>query len=289
MIMKRSIIMVLAAMMVCIPVFSQEIIEKGLRFCESTFSYDGGLLVASFGSDQLNPLNDEGKGYITFFKDGKSTVIAGKDGNLSAPKGMFVGNGKLYVCDVNKIVVYDLKSKSEKPQIVRMEKDDLFVNDIVSDGKYLYVSVTNTGRIYRYDILKSGQLGKGTLWLTVPGPNGLAIRDGKMYIASYPADGVTTDDHVLYVVKDLASPVSEKLITIPGQYDGIAFSEDGKYLYYTNWTPAEVSVMDMTSGKVSALKLNLGKPLAGPADITVDGGYLYIPDLPASRVVKVRL
>ena len=30
------------------------------------------------------------------------------DGNLNAPKGMFMRDNQLYICDVNKIVVYDL-------------------------------------------------------------------------------------------------------------------------------------------------------------------------------------
>lgn len=83
-----------------------EIIRQDLRFCESTYPYDGGILVANFGSGQLDPLNAEGKGYINWYKNGKVSTLIPADGSLSAPKGMLVKDGYLYVCDVNRIVVF---------------------------------------------------------------------------------------------------------------------------------------------------------------------------------------
>ena len=52
-----------------------EVISEGLRFCESTYPYNGGLLIANFGTQELNPLNNEGQGYIMFHKDGKTEVL----------------------------------------------------------------------------------------------------------------------------------------------------------------------------------------------------------------------
>lgn len=263
----------------------KETLSENLKFSESTYSYDGGILVASFGTQELNPLNSEGKGYITLFKNGKHETFIQADGNLSAPKGMLVKDGKLYVCDVNKIVVYDIDNRKSAPAIIGMGEGHLFVNDLVSDGRYIYASVTNSGRIFRIDASNPDKLGSPEEWIGITGPNGLAIRDGKMYVASYPADGNTTEDNVLYVIEDLSSPVARKLTEVPGQYDGLAFSEDGKSLYFTNWTPAQVLVMDMETGNVSELSLDLDEPLAGPADITFEKGVLYIPDLPNSRVI----
>ena len=46
-----------------------------------------------------------------------------------------------------------------------------------------------------------------------------------MYVASYPADGNTSEKHVVYRISDLTNnPQPEKLVTVPGQYDGIAFA-----------------------------------------------------------------
>ena len=46
-----------------------EVVNEGIRFCESTYPYDGGILIANFGTEQLNPLNTDGKGYILYYKD----------------------------------------------------------------------------------------------------------------------------------------------------------------------------------------------------------------------------
>lgn len=123
------------------------VIDKGIRYCESTYPYDGGLLIANFGTEQLNPLNTEGKGYIVLHKDGKNEVLIPADGHLSAPKGMLVRDGYLYVCDVNKVMVYNLADKAAEPRTIALPEGNLFANDLVSEGDYLYVSVTNTDRI----------------------------------------------------------------------------------------------------------------------------------------------
>ena len=269
--------------------FSQsvKIENEGIRFCESTYPYNNGILVANFGTEALNPLNTEGKGYILFVKDGKSEVVVPADGNLSAPKGMFLRDGYLYVCDVNKVVVYNISKKGTKPVTIQFPEGNLFVNDLVADKNYLYASVTNTDKIFRIDISNPAAPGKPQEWATVAGPNGLLVVDGKMYVASYPADGVTKDVNVVYRIKNLSNPSPEKFIEVSGQYDGIALSKDRKSIYLTNWTPAQISRLNLSDKSLVPLKINLQEPLIGPADITVANGKIYIPDLPNSRVVIV--
>lgn len=269
--------------------FSQsvKIENEGIRFCESTYPYNNGILVANFGTEALNPLNTEGKGYILFVKDGKSEVVVPADGNLSAPKGMFLRDGYLYICDVNKVVVYNISKKGTKPVTIQFPEGNLFVNDLVADKNYLYASVTNTDKIFRIDISNPAAPGKPQEWATVAGPNGLLMVDGEMYVASYPADGVTKDVNVVYRIKNLSNPSPEKFIEVSGQYDGIALSKDRKSIYLTNWTPAQISRLNLSDKSLVPLELNLQEPLIGPADITVANGKIYIPDLPNSRVVIV--
>lgn len=269
--------------------FSQsvKIENEGIRFCESTYPYNNGILVANFGTEALNPLNTEGKGYILFVKDGKSEVVVPADGNLSAPKGMFLRDGYLYICDVNKVVVYNISKKGTKPVTIQFPEGNLFVNDLVADKNYLYASVTNTDKIFRIDISNPAAPGKPQEWATVAGPNGLLMIDGEMYVASYPADGVTKDVNVVYRIKNLSNPSPEKFIEVSGQYDGIALSKDRKSIYLTNWTPAQISRLNFSDKSLVPLELNLQEPLIGPADITVANGKIYIPDLPNSRVVIV--
>lgn len=263
-----------------------KIVNEGLRFCESTYPYDDGILIANFGTEQLNPLNNEGKGYIVHYKDGKSNVIIPTDGNLSAPKGMFVRDSHLYVCDVNKVVVYNLKDIKKRPVVVAFPEGNLFVNDLVAEGNWLYASVTNTGKIFRIDISRPDAPGKPEEWAEVAGPNGLLMHNGKMYVASYPADGVTKDENVVYCIADLQHPVPQRVTEISGQYDGIALAADGN-IYITNWTPAQLARLNLADGTIAPLKISLAETLVGPADITVSDGKIYIPDLPNSRVIII--
>lgn len=264
------------------------VIDNGIRYCESTYPYDGGILIANFGTEQLNPLNTEGKGYIVMHKDGKNEVLIPADGHLSAPKGMLVHDGRLYVCDVNKVVVYNLKDRSMEPQTIVLPEGHLFANDLVAEGRYLYISVTNTGMVFRVDISNPSRPGVPEEWLAVDGPNGLLLHGGSLYIASYPADGNTTDAHVVYRVASLEKPVAEKWMDIPGQYDGLALASDGKSIYVTNWTPAQVSRINLDTRTMTPLDIRLPQSLVGPADISVKDGCIYIPDLPNSRVVVVK-
>ena len=85
------------------PVLTDKIV-----FCEATLPLDGKLLVGSFGSDEFNPLNTEGKGYILEFTDTVSRVLIPADGTLSAPKGLLVKDDYLFIADVGKMAVYNL-------------------------------------------------------------------------------------------------------------------------------------------------------------------------------------
>lgn len=264
------------------------VIDNGIRYCESTLPYDGGILIANFGTEELNPLNTEGKGYIVLHKDGKNEVLIPADGHLSAPKGMLARDGRLYVCDVNKVMSYHLADKGSEPLTIALPEGHLFANDLVADGRYLYISVTNTGTIFRVDISNPSRPSTPEEWLKVADPNGLLLHDGALYVASYPADGNTTDAHVVYRVANLEKPVAEKWMDVPGQYDGLALSSDGKALYVTNWTPAGVSRIDLATRALTPLGIDLPQALVGPADISVKDGCIYIPDLPNSRVVVVK-
>lgn len=262
-----------------------KVITKGIRFCESTYPYNGGILIANFGTEELNPLNNEKKGYILYYKNDEVKPLIPADGNLSAPKGMFEKDNYLYICDVNQLVIYNLKALDKAPQIIRFPADDLFLNDLAASGNTLYISVTNSGRIYTLDISNPSNLAKSSLlkWLDITGPNGIIIDENTMYIASYPADGNTTEANVIYKVSNLKKPTVEKFFNVASQYDGIALSTDKKTLYVSSWTPASVWAIDMKSKKQTTLPV--GEGLAGPADMTLINRTLFIPDLPNSRIL----
>lgn len=287
--MKKIVSLMFACLTMTLSAQTVKEVNEGIRYCESTYPFQDGLLIANFGTEELNPLNSEGKGYIVFYKDGKSEVLIPADGNLSAPKGMFVRNDYLYICDVNKIVVYNLADKKQAPQVLSLPEGNLFVNDLATDShNHLYVSVTNTNKIFRLDISDPARPSQPEEWLNISGPNGILIHEDKMYVASYPADGVTKAENVIYRVEHLDNPSIQKLTQIQGQYDGIALAADGKSLYVSNWTPAQISRIDLSDGDLSPLSVDLPENLIGPADMSVKDGWMYIPDLPNSRVLILK-
>ncbi|MCD9563186.1 hypothetical protein [Tenacibaculum maritimum] len=265
-------------------------ISEGLKFGEGSVPYlNTSVLVSNFGTDSLSPLNNEGKGYIVKVTDQQITPFIPADGNLSAPKGMAIADDYLYIADVQKIVVYNLKNKAESPKIITLPDGELFANDIAIYNNYAYISVTNTGAIYKLNIATPTNPDSLTLTkvATVTGANGLAFDGKTLYVASFPADGKVTENNVIYKINDItaAAPSPEEIITTAGMYDGLAIYKSK--LYFSNWAnEGEVGYIDMATQKKNSIDTE-GKKLSGPADISLLNGKLYVPNLPESELTII--
>lgn len=264
------------------------VITQGLRFCEGTVAYASHVLVSNFGTEAFNPLNNERKGYIAIINDSTADVFIPQNNTLSGPKGMAIKDDYLYIADVSRIVIYNLKAINDKPTVIHFPIGNLFVNDIAIKDYTAYISVTNSGKIFKLDISNPSELSEKNLqeYISVVGANGLVIDDNKMYIASYPPDGITTPENVIYMIGNLNSPRVEKLIDREGQYDGLAIHHDK--LYFTNWVNGEVGFVDLKTKDIKFLEIKDVK-LTGPADITILNDTLYIPNLPASELILFSL
>lgn len=264
-------------------------ITDQVQFCESVCFKGDTLLIANFGGTELNPLNQDGKGYILANVNGKNQMYISPTGLLNAPKGMLVHNGYLYVADVNQIVVFDLSQTEPAGRAIPMPTDELFVNDIAIDpsGERLFITVTNTGNIYTLNTLQPDSLSKEdvSFYTNVEGANGIAIDSDKMYVASYPADGKTKASNTIYIIENMAKPEPKPLIERPGQYDGLVV--DGGILFFTNWENSEVGEINLADNEVELL--NLTKKPVGPARIVVKNGKIFVPDLPGSQVIEHQL
>lgn len=266
---------------------NRRVISDKLHFCESVCAYDNGLLIANFGGNKLNPLNTEGKGYITFYKDHKMAVLLPADGYMSAPKGLAVRGNYLFVADVNKILLYDLVNKNDPPQVIPFPEADVFVNDLEIIGEVLLASVTNTGNIYALDISNPASVDPNSLaiYAMVPGANGLLSAYGKLFIASYAPDGVSKEENVIYLIDDLTRPVVQSLTHRAGQYDGLALSSNGEYLFFTDWNQGVLGKLCLATGAIETIATPI--KIDGPADMDWYGDQLAIPDLVNSRVILV--
>lgn len=232
----------------------------------------------------MTPRPDEFNGYIIFREDGVNKKIV--DG-LHKPTAMIVKDNFLFVCDETVLKVFDLKNLNAAPRIVTFAEDDKVVNALVLDGDTLYISITNSGKIYSLDVSNPGRLENPKLWLELGGVNGLTIGGGKMFIATIPVDYRTVSkENVIYVVRNLKKPVAEIFLDVPGLYDGVALSDDGKTLYVSDWMNASVTAVDIAIKKIRVVYEEKG---IGPADIAQANGTLFIPDLVNSRIICLKI
>lgn len=152
---KLRLSLLLSSFFVVSAVDAQPILEKlwlteGLNVPESVLVHRVGktnfLLVSQIDGD---PSEKDGKGGIAKMDlDGDVDKLDWVTG-LNAPKGMAYFDGKLYVADINEIVVINLKSAEIEKKII--VPGALFLNDVAIDSKgTVYVSDTKTAKIHRY-------------------------------------------------------------------------------------------------------------------------------------------
>lgn len=260
-----------------------EIFREDVRFSESVLPHDGGIFISNFGSEKMNPRPDENSGYIIFRKDGVSKKIVE---NLHQPTGMAVKNNFLFVCDGARLLAYDLERLNLPPQVITFAAEDKVVNALAADGDTLYISITDSGKIYSLDVSDPKNLKSPKLWLKIVGANGMAIGGGEMFIATIPPDYKNVAaENIVYRVRNLENPIAEKFYDVPGLYDGAALSDDLKTLYVSDWKTSAVIAIDILSQKVRVIYAEKG---IGPADIAQRGGRIFIPELVGSRIIEIQ-
>jgi hypothetical protein len=139
--------------------------------------------------------------------------------SLDAPKGMGVLGSKLYVTDIDRLVEIDKKTgKTTKAYKVPGAK---FLNDIVEDtaAKLLYFTDMQDNKIYTF------QNGKITALIdsALSGPNGLALVNGKLFLAS-------NQDKTFKEI-DPATKAQKVIVTEIGAGDGVEFTGSRCFLH----------------------------------------------------------
>ena len=148
----------------------------------------------------------------------------------------------------------------------------------------MYITVTNSDRVYKLD-LKQKEL-KPELWLNMPSPNGIAIKNKKVYISSITKDYMNVkDENVVYLIDDINNPKITRLNKTPSLYDGIAVSKDGKIIYVSDWKTSSIIAID----KEGSEKIIYTKKGVTSADITLVGDKLLIPNMQNHNVIILNL
>lgn len=285
----RVLIAILIVMFTTACVREKDELTKKLHFCQSVLPYQDGLLIANWGSDTLDPLNSEGKGYIAFHQDGLTSILIPADGTLSAPKGMAVKDDFLFVADVNKVVVYNLRNSSETPQTIPFPEDNLWVSDVEIVGNVLLASVTNTGNIYALDIAHPVQIDVGSLaiYAVVPGASALLVSDYHLFIGSSPMSDLPTEANVIYMMDDVTNPVIQRLTHRSGSYEGLALSANREALYFSDKSEKILGKFIFATGEIEILPTKI--TFDAPTHLDWYHGKLSIADVTTSTVWLLEL
>ena len=221
---------------------------------------------------------DDNQGFVTrLLAGGKLRAGRWVQSEVNAPvnsiKGLCVLNGIIYACDVDHVRRMSIETgQALEPILIRGAE---FLNDAATDGKYVYVSDSNTDKIHRLD---------GENYTDIPGPknpNGIAFKDGKMFVVSWAA-------HEIYQV-DMDGIFPPKAMGLASHFaglDGVEVLKDGT-----------LAVSDQKQNRIALISADfkrvrtLVEVKGGPADFGIDRdrGLMYVPLVWADSAVVYKL
>src|SRR5690606_5330285 len=113
---------------------------------ESTL-YDPSADIIYVSNGNTKAGDKDNDGFISAINtDGTIRDLRWVEGDLHAPKGMALLDGKLYVSDIDAVKVIDVASATIEKTIP--VEGAVFLNDVATDGQQIFVSDTRTGSVY---------------------------------------------------------------------------------------------------------------------------------------------
>ena len=227
---------------------------EGLRQPESVL-FDPERNVLYVSNVDGGPTDKDGKGYIAkLMPDGKAVAAEWVTG-LNAPKGLALSGDRLYVADIDRLVVIDIDT-GEIAKIYEAP-DAKFLNDVVvgKDGR-VFVSDTLTDTIYALDGDTFG------VWLNsgdLAAPNGLYVDNDKLIVASWGKGEMMSakPDHLRTVDLDSKEIANLGDGTPIGNLDGLAPDGNGDFLV-TDWVAGALFRVEPSGKAEKLLDLNQG-------------------------------
>lgn len=225
------------------------------------------------------PGNKDGKGTISRVAPSGRTLEAEWISGLNAPKGMAIHGDKLYVADLDTLVVIDLeKGAVQRHHLVSEAK---FLNDVAIDRLgNVYVSDFLDNAIYR---LTNNRL---NLWVKddrLAAPNGLYAEKDELIVATWgelsgQGFNTTVAGHLFTI------SLADKTIVSLGQgkplgnLDGVEADGLGGY-FVTDWVAG--TLLRIKRDGTSEVMLRLGQ---GSADLTyIRGAKLLLVPMMSDR------
>jgi DNA-binding beta-propeller fold protein YncE len=245
--------------------------DSVLKVPESVlFDGDNKVLYAT-NIDGTDPWGKDGKGSVAKVGlDGKVIATEWVSG-LNAPKGMGLYKGKLYVADLNELVVIDIAAGTIEKRIAVTGAGGL--NDVsVSKAGIVYVSDSKLKKIF---VVKDGV---SELFLdTLKGPNGVLMRGDDFYLLDAGGMYKMNKDKTLTMITDGMEGGTDGIENISGN-DFIISCWQG-VVWYVNADGKKEQLLDSRPDKKNT------------ADIGMDAKnkIIYVPTFWRNTIVAYRV
>ena len=245
--------------------------DSVLKVPESVlFDGDNKVLYAT-NIDGTDPWGKDGKGSVAKVGlDGKVIATEWVSG-LNAPKGMGLYKGKLYVADLNELVVIDIAGGKIDKRIVVTGAEGL--NDVsVSKAGTVYVSDSKLKKVF---VVKDGV---SELFLdTLKGPNGVLMRGDDFYLLDAGGMFKMNKDKTLTKITDGMDGGTDGIENISGN-DFIVSCWQG-VVWYVSADGSKQQLLDSRGDKKNT------------ADIGMDAKnkIIYVPTFWRNTIVAYRV
>jgi hypothetical protein len=257
--------------------FAQHKLEKiwetdsVLKVPESVlFDGDNKVLYAT-NIDGTDPWGKDGKGSVAKVGIDGKVIAAEWVSGLNAPKGMGLYNGKLYVADLNELVVIDIAGGKIDKRIVVTGAVGL--NDVsISKTGIVYVSDSKAKKVF---IVKDGI--SELLLDTLKGPNGVLMRGDDFYLLDAGGMYKMNKDKTLTMITDGMDGGTDGIENISGN-DFIISCWQG-VVWYVNADGSKQQLLDSRPDKKNT------------ADIGMDAKnkIIYVPTFWRNTIVAYRV
>lgn len=219
-------------------------------------------------------LTKDGQGWISKISAEGELVAAKWVEGLNAPHGMRADRGKLWVADIDELVVIDIQSATVVSRIPI--PGSVFLNDVaISDYDKVFVSDILSNRIYLVD---RGQVTTFAEGPEMQSPNGLFTSGNNLFVAAWgnitDPDTFATDVPGNVFKLNITSGQKQQVTKVPlGNLDGIEQDLKGN-LVVTDYSSGQLIVVNPTTGEQEQLISGL--------DAAADIGFI-----PAKNIVLI--
>jgi hypothetical protein len=233
---------------------------------ESVLPHKGNLYVSLIDGAGWD---DDGKGGIGILSPNGKQYNGHWVTGLSAPKGMGILGNRMYVADINRVVVIDLKKGTVEKRIPLHGSQNL--NDVTVGDGVVYVSDSKLGNIWQI------QKDNPRLFLeNAPGVNGVKFYNGALYYGEGRSFKKRDANGKISLIAKVTEPI-----------DGIEPLANGDFIL-TSWIGYIYYVSK--NGKVQTL-LESHKQKINTADIGVDtkNNILYVPTFFTKKIMAYKI